>query len=89
MFYKLDFDSFLELVVKYDCVFVICCFMCDGLIFVFVFQWFDDGGMICFFESVIGGEKVGCYSFLVVNFVMEIIVFEYMVCELGLDGEFS
>ena len=42
----------------------------DGLTPVSAFRLLDDGGSACLFESVIGGEKVGRYSFLAVDPVM-------------------
>jgi anthranilate synthase component 1 len=38
--------------------------MSDGLTPVTAFHLLDDGGHACLFESVVGGEKVGRYSFL-------------------------
>jgi len=41
--------------------------MCDGLTPVSAFQRIDTGESACLFESVIGGEKVGRYSFLAIE----------------------
>lgn len=38
--------------------------LCDGLTPVSAFRRLDDGGDACLFESVVGGERVGRYSFL-------------------------
>jgi anthranilate synthase component 1 len=43
----------------------------DSLTPVSAFHRLDDGGSACLFESVIGGEKVGRYSFLAVRPFME------------------
>lgn len=44
----------------------------DTLTPVSAFHRIDDGGPACLFESVIGGEKVGRYSFLAVNPFLEL-----------------
>lgn len=44
----------------------------DSLTPVSAFQKLDDGDNACLFESVIGGEKVGRYSFLAVNPFLQI-----------------
>ncbi len=41
--------------------------MADGLTPVSAFHKLDDGPTACLFESVVGGEKVGRYSFLTTN----------------------
>ncbi len=41
--------------------------LCDGLTPVSAFRRLDDGGDACLFESVVGGERVGRYSFLATN----------------------
>ena len=44
----------------------------DSLTPVSAFQKLDDGANACLFESVIGGEKVGRYSFLAVDPFLQI-----------------
>ena len=44
----------------------------DSLTPVSAFQKLDDGENACLFESVIGGEKVGRYSFLAVDPFLQI-----------------
>ena len=47
----------------------------DTLTPVTAFAKIDDGACACLFESVIGGEKVGRYSFLAADPVMQIVAF--------------
>ena len=62
-----DFETFRELATEYDRVPVFRRLMCDGLTPVSAFQRLDQGSTACLFESVVGGEKVGRYSFLAVS----------------------
>src|SRR5437762_1281036 len=68
-----DFATFSELAAGADFVPVYRRVLSDVLTPVSAFHKLDDGGTACLFESVIGGEKVGRYSFLAVEpfFVME------------------
>jgi anthranilate synthase component 1 len=59
-----DFDSFARLAAEYDFVPVYRRMLSDTLTPVTAFAALDTGGPSCLFESVIGGEKVGRYSFL-------------------------
>ncbi len=59
-----DYDTFQSLAADHHLVPVYRCLLSDALTPVSAFQRLDDGGSICLFESVIGGEKVGRYSFL-------------------------
>ena len=59
-----EFQSFAS---DYDVVGVYRRLMCDGLTPVSAFQRIDTGASACLFESVIGGEKVGRYSFLAIE----------------------
>jgi anthranilate synthase component I len=59
-----DADDFARLAVEHDFVPVYRRLLSDTLTPVTAFQLLDDGGPACLFESVIGGEKVGRYSFL-------------------------
>jgi anthranilate synthase component I len=59
-----DFDAFARLADRYDFVPVFRKLLSDTLTPVTAFGCLDHGGPACLFESVIGGEKVGRYSFL-------------------------
>jgi len=59
-----DLDSFSKLAAQYDFVPVYRKLLGDTLTPVSAFAALDTGGPSCLFESVIGGEKVGRYSFL-------------------------
>ncbi len=59
-----DFETFQQLSENHDLVPVYRRLVSDTLTPVTAFHLIDDGGSACLFESVIGGEKVGRYSFL-------------------------
>jgi anthranilate synthase component 1 len=59
-----DFTTFSQLAKSADYVPVFRRVLSDVLTPVSAFHKIDDGGNACLFESVIGGEKVGRYSFL-------------------------
>jgi anthranilate synthase component 1 len=59
-----DFETFTKLAATADYVPVYRRLLSDVLTPVSAFRKIDDGGSACLFESVIGGEKVGRYSFL-------------------------
>src|SRR5919106_13676 len=59
-----DFETFSKLAAQADYVPVYRRVLSDVLTPVSAFHKIDDGGCACLFESVIGGEKVGRYSFL-------------------------
>src|SRR4249919_765737 len=59
-----DFETFAGLASTADYVPVYRRVLSDVLTPVSAFHKIDDGGCACLFESVIGGEKVGRYSFL-------------------------
>lgn len=61
-----DFETFRHLARQYDIIPVYRCLLSDWLTPVSAFFRLDDGGPACLFESVVGGEKVGRYSFLAV-----------------------
>ena len=67
-----DFERFAQLATEYQLVPVFRRLMSDSLTPVTAFKRVDEGGTICLFESVIGGEKVGRYSFLTTGPVCEI-----------------
>jgi anthranilate synthase component 1 len=59
-----DFRTFRELAQQHRMVPVYRCLASDTLTPVTAFSCLDEGGNACLFESVVGGEKVGRYSFL-------------------------
>jgi anthranilate synthase component I len=67
-----DFDAFARLARDVDCVPVYRRLISDSLTPVLAFHRLDDGENACLFESVIGGEKVGRYSFLGVRPYLQI-----------------
>lgn len=62
-----DFKKFSELAGQFDAVPLSRRLLCDSLTPVSAFRRIDDQKTACLFESVIGGEKVGRYSFLAVD----------------------
>ncbi len=66
-----DQETFSELTRDFQLIPVYRRLLGDGLTPVSAFHRLDDGGSACLFESVIGGEKVGRYSFLAVRPFME------------------
>ncbi|HVT28251.1 MAG TPA: chorismate-binding protein, partial [Lacipirellulaceae bacterium] len=67
-----DFDTFAKLAEGVEYVPVFRRVLSDVLTPVSAFHRIDDGGSACLFESVIGGEKVGRYSFLAAEPFMEV-----------------
>ncbi len=67
-----DFETFCQLAREHDAVPVSRRLLCDGLTPVSAFRRIDDGGTACLFESVIGVENVGRYSFLAVSPQMQV-----------------
>ena len=65
-------DTFERLAANHDAVPVYRRLLSDTLTPVSAFRRIDDGGTACLFESVIGGEKVGRYSFLAAQPGLEI-----------------
>lgn len=59
-----DLDTFLRLAQDHQLVPVYRCLLSDSLTPASAFQRIDTGGCACLFESVVGGERVGRYSFL-------------------------
>ncbi len=59
-----DIEIFRQLSLDHDLIPVYRRMVSDTLTPVSAFHCIDDGGSACLFESVIGGEKVGRYSFL-------------------------
>jgi anthranilate synthase component I len=62
-----DFETFQRLAEGHQLVPVYRRLLSDALTPVAGFHLLDDGGQACLFESVVGGEKVGRYSFLAVE----------------------
>src|SRR5262245_6438107 len=67
MHYLPDFDTFRRLASGKKFVPVYRRLLSDALTPVTAFHLLDTGGHACLFESVVGGEKVGRYSFLAVE----------------------
>ena len=67
-----DFDTFQQLARDHHLVPVWRCLFSDALTPVTAFHRIDTGGSACLFESVIGGEKVGRYSFLAADPFLEL-----------------
>src|SRR4051812_16013659 len=67
-----DFATFSKLAATADYVPVYRRLLSDVLTPVSAFHKIDDGGCACLFESVIGGEKVGRYSFLAADPFLEL-----------------
>ena len=66
------YEKFCEIADAYDAVPVSRRLLSDSLTPVSAFRRIDNGGTACLFESVIGGENVGRYSFLAVNPQVEV-----------------
>ncbi len=62
-----DFSTFCQLAQSHDAVPISRRLLCDSLTPVSAFRRIDDRKTACLFESVIGGENVGRYSFLAVD----------------------
>jgi anthranilate/para-aminobenzoate synthase component I len=67
-----DFDAFRTLAQQHTLVPVYRRLVSDTLTPVSAFHRIDTGGSACLFESVVGGEKVGRYSFLAADPFMEL-----------------
>lgn len=67
-----DFATFQKLAANADLVPVYRRLVCDALTPVSAFHKIDSGRCACLFESVVGGEKVGRYSFLATEPFFEI-----------------
>ena len=68
-----DFPTFRTLCSTYDLIPVYRRLVSDTMTPVTAFHRLDDGGSACLFESVIGGEKVGRYSFLAAGPYMQLL----------------
>jgi anthranilate synthase component 1 len=74
-----DFAKFQELAQTHRLVPVYRCLISDSLTPVMAFRQLDSGGTACLAESVIGGEKVGRYSFLAVEPYLELTAWDKQV----------
>ena len=77
--YYPDFSRFCELAQGADLVPVYRRLVTDSLTPVSAFHKIDSGRCACLFESVVGGEKVGRYSFLATDPFLEIEAYENRV----------
>src|SRR5438552_17883597 len=68
-----DFETFQRLAAGHQLVPVYRRMLSDALTPVTAFALLDHGGQACLFESVVGGEKVGRYSFLAVEPFWELV----------------
>ncbi len=79
--------TFQELAANHQLVPVYRCLLSDALTPVSAFQRLDDGGSACLFESVIGGEKVGRYSFLATKPYAELSAYGHQVTLVTAGGK--
>jgi len=82
-----DFETFRRLADGHQLVPVYRRLLSDALTPVSAFHRLDTGHQACLFESVIGGEKVGRYSFLAVEPFWELIAHGKQVTVRGEGGE--
>ena len=84
-----DLKKFCQLADDHDAVPVFRRLISDSLTPVSAFQKIDDGGTACLFESVVGGDNVGRYSFLAVRPTREVSAFanRVTVSEVDSDGQ--
>lgn len=82
-----DLATFLSLASEYDAIPVTRRLLADSLTPVSAFKRIDDGKTACLFESVVGGERVGRYSFLAIEPHLEISSFghDIQVQQVGQD----
>ncbi|MHB0955611.1 MAG: anthranilate synthase component I [Pirellulaceae bacterium] len=77
-----DFATFSALCTTHDLIPVYRRLYSDTMTPVTAFHRLDEGGSACLFESVIGGEKVGRYSFLAAGPYMELLASGSQVTEI-------
>ena len=84
-----DLKNFCQLADDHDAVPVFRRLISDSLTPVSAFQKIDTGGTACLFESVVGGDNVGRYSFLGVRPTKEVSAFanRVTVTEVSSDGQ--
>src|SRR5262245_20376057 len=81
------FETFRKLAKGHQLVPVYRQLLSDALTPVTAFHLLDRGEHACLFESVIGGEKVGRYSFLAVEPFWELVAYGKQVVVRGEGGE--
>src|SRR5579862_1155657 len=81
-----DFETFRKLATDGRLVPVYRRLVCDSLTPVSAFHKIDSGRCACLFESVVGGEKVGRYSFLAAGPFFEIEAYGSRVTENSYTG---
>lgn len=84
-----DLKNFRQLADDHDAIPVFRRLISDSLTPVSAFQKIDDGGTACLFESVVGGDNVGRFSFLATRPTKEVSAFanRVTVSELNGDGQ--
>ncbi len=82
-----DYSTFRELSRHYDLIPVYRRLVSDTLTPVTAFHRIDQGGTACLFESVVGGEKVGRYSFLAAEPAVQLLARGRVVTELHGDKQ--
>ncbi|MEL7498953.1 MAG: anthranilate synthase component I [Planctomycetota bacterium] len=84
-----DLDTFRSMADQYDAVPITRRLLSDSLTPVSAFQRIDNGKTACLFESVVGGERVGRYSFLAVEPQLEVSSFanDVTICQPGAENE--
>jgi len=87
MTHRPDFDNFVGHTTDVDLVPVYRRLVSDSLTPVSAFRKIDQGTCSCLFESVIGGERVGRYSFLAVDPYMILEAFENRVTVTSKQGQ--
>lgn len=81
-----DYPTFRELSRHYDLIPVYRRMVSDTLTPVSAFHHIDRGGSACLFESVVGGEKVGRYSFLAAEPATQLLAYGRTVTEINGDS---
>lgn len=81
-----DFTTFTQLAAQYDFVPVFRRLLGDTLTPMTAFALLDQGGPACLFESVIGGEKVGRYSFLAADPIKRVYAVGHELTVIDEDG---
>jgi len=81
-----DFARFDQLAAEYDFVPVYRRLLSDTLTPVTAIAALDNGGPLCLFESVVGGEKVGRYSFLAADPIKRVYAIRDQLTVVQADG---
>lgn len=81
-----DLETFRKMASEYDAIPVTRRLLSDSITPVSAFKRIDDGQTACLFESVVGGERVGRYSFLAVDPQLELSSFANEVTITETDG---